>query len=209
MHEKILKIEAAIKARFLVESTGHDWFHIDRVRKMALKISETEGGNREIIELSALLHDISDHKFNGGDHFAGGILAQQILKQYDYSPNIIEAVKEIIDNISFKATQGQNKMKTFEGKIVQDADRIDALGAIGIARTFAYGGKIDNPIYFPINQELNTNSNQKHTIAHFYEKLLRLKDQMNTQTAKMIATQRHAFMTTFLAQFFEEWNENK
>ncbi len=193
------------------EPTGHDWWHIWRVWKMAKKIAEKEGGDLFVIELGALLHDIADWKFCGGNIKAGSKKASKLLKKLGVDPKTIKEVSHIIDNVSFKGAGVKNKIKTKEGKIVQDADRLDVIGAMGIARTFAYGGfkgrEIYNPTIRPKLHELfKEYKNSKGTsINHFYEKLLLLKNRLNTETAKRIAERRHKFLETYLKQFFKEW----
>lgn len=207
----ILAIEEEIKEQFMNEGTGHDWYHIDRVRKIALHIQEKEGGDRIIIELAALLHDISDHKFNGGDFELGGSIARGMLTNLTVDKDIINAVAYIVENVSYKGSGVRDKMNSLEGRIVQDADRLDAIGAIGIARTFAYGGKVGQPIYDPTippkeNQSLESYQNDKsHTINHFYEKLLLIQDRMHTSVGKEMAKERTAYMNGFLLQFYKEW----
>jgi uncharacterized protein len=215
------KIETAKLAEEIVKNKlkdaekGHDWYHIDRVRNMALEISETEGGDKEIIEISALLHDISDAKFNGGNYEKAASESREILKNINFNKNKIENVIDIIDNISFKGGISINKVKSLELKIVQDADRLDAIGAIGIARAFHYGGFKNRVIYNPeIKPQNYSNSeeyhkSESHTINHFYEKLLLLKDLMNTKKAQEIAENRHLFMKKFLEQFYNEWKSKK
>ena len=211
MEAAIKVIEQHVEELFENEGTGHDWFHIDRVRRIALEIQVKEGGNRNVIHLAALLHDISDHKFNGGNFDKGAEVASQILDQLIIDKETKLAVVSIVKNISFKGSGVKDVMKTLEGKIVQDADRIDAIGAIGIARTFAYGGSIGQPIYDPsippkINQSKESYVNDRtHTINHFYEKLLLLKDRMHTETGRQIAEERTQFMKSFLNQFYMEW----
>jgi uncharacterized protein len=194
---------------------GHDWFHIERVYKNALLISESEKVDKTIVSLGALLHDIADSKFHNGDETVGPKKASQFLKTQNLSKEIIEHVVKIIENVSFK---GGNKNQEFHSKeldVVQDADRLDALGAIGIARTFNYGGFKNRKLYDPeIKPNLNmTPSEYKAsdapTINHFYEKLLLLKERMNTKTGRKIAEERHQFMETFLKQFYGEWNGEK
>lgn len=207
----IKTVENKVKEMFMNEGTGHDWYHINRVRNMAMYISNREGGNPEVIELAALLHDISDHKFNGGDFNKGGELAKQILIELHVNPSTIEAVSFIVNNVSFKGSGEKDVWDCIEGKIVQDADRLDAIGAIGIARTFAYGGKIGQPIYDPkvkpkVNQDVNSYVKERsHTINHFYEKLLLLEERMHTKTGKKIARERTMYMQNFLTQFYREW----
>lgn len=213
MDSVIEPIENYIKDKFKNEGTGHDWFHIDRVRRLALYIQEREGGDRSIIELSALLHDISDHKFNGGDFEKGGKEAASILQQHNLKKDFIKEVTSIVNAISFKGSGVEDTVNTIEGEIVQDADRLDAIGAIGIARTFAFGGSINQPIYTPGIQPSVHNSKEEylsrtHTINHFYEKLLLLEERMHTKTAKAIARNRTKLMQDYLDSFYAEWNFN-
>jgi uncharacterized protein len=194
---------------------GHDWFHIERVYKNALLISESEKVDKTIVSLGALLHDIADSKFYNGDESVGPRKAGQFLKSQNISEETIDHVVKIIENVSFK---GGNKNQEFHSKeleVVQDADRLDALGAIGIARTFNYGGFKNRKLYDPeIMPNLNMTPSEYKvsdapTINHFYEKLLLLKDRMNTETGRKIAEERHVFMETFLKQFYAEWNGEK
>lgn len=207
----ISEIRKYIKGKFNDEATGHDWHHIERVEKMALVIAEKEGGDKEIISLAALLHDIDDHKFNGGDFDKGSESAKTLLKQYNYSEKIINQVASVVKTVSFKGALVADETESIEAKIVQDADRIDAIGAIGIARTFAYGGSIGQPIYLPNtppklhDDSAAYSSSRTHTINHFYEKLLLLKDRLHTNTAKEIASERHEYMLEFLRRFEHEW----
>ncbi|MBQ0738210.1 HD domain-containing protein [Mesonia mobilis] len=193
---------------------GHDWFHIERVYKNALVIAEGEDVNLEIVALGALLHDIADAKFHQGDETVGPKKAQQFLQQQNVEPTTIEHVINIIENISFKGGNFQQQFHSKELAIVQDADRLDALGAIGIARTFNYGGFKNRKLYDPaISPKLNMTKEEykkgeNPTINHFYEKLLLLKDRMNTQKGKQIAQERHLFMEKFLEQFYAEWDAN-
>ncbi|HBD26337.1 HD domain-containing protein [Flavobacterium sp.] len=191
---------------------GHDWFHIERVYKNALLIAEGEDCDLTVVKLGALLHDIADSKFHGGDETVGPKTARTFLESQNVSENIILHVIAIIENISFKGGNFEKKFNSKELEIVQDADRLDALGAIGIARTFNYGGFKNRPLYNPniqpnmsMNKEEYKNS-ESPTLNHFYEKLLLLKDKMNTETGKKIAQKRHNFMVTFLSQFYAEWD---
>ncbi|MFN5149592.1 MAG: HD domain-containing protein [Flavobacteriia bacterium] len=208
----IERIQSYVQKQFEHEATGHDWFHIDRVHKMACFIQDKEGGNREIIEIAALLHDISDHKLNGGILNAGGQVAFDLLVENGADEKFAQQVKEIVDGVSYKGAQVPDSMRTLEGKIVQDADRLDAIGAIGIARAFAYGGNNNRPIYIPDNKpQLHETfesyvSSKSHTVNHFYEKLLLLKDRLHTETAKKIGLHRHRIMENFLQEFYNEWN---
>jgi len=204
-----------IKSQFEGDATGHDWYHIERVLNLSRFIQLKEGGDLLVIELSALLHDISDHKFNGGKLNEGGIVASEILGRLDVENEIIERVKYIVDNVSYKGAITKSEMNCLEGKIVQDADRLDAIGAIGIARTFAYGGHKNQAIYDPkMNATLHKNfseyaNTKTNTINHFHEKLLLLKNRLNTKTGQSLGEKRHELMESFLNSFMEEWNFNK
>jgi len=201
------------KKRLKKEPTGHDWRHTKRVWKLALKIAKREKGvDLFVVQLAALLHDIADYKFYGGDDTLGPQLAEKWLKKLQVEKDIISHVCEIIKEISFKGARVKSKMKTKEGMIVQDADRLDAMGAIGIARCFATGAKLNREIYNPkikpkLHKSFEEYKKAKSTsINHFYEKLLLLKDLMNTKAAKKIAKERHKFMKQFLDRFFKEWD---
>lgn len=191
---------------------GHDWFHIERVYKNALLIAEEEECNLTVVKLSALLHDIADSKFHNGDESIGPKVAREFLDSQKVSEDIILHVIAIIENISFKGGNFEKKFHSKELEIVQDADRLDAIGAIGIARAFNYGGFKNRPLYNPnIQPNLNMSkeeykNSESPTLNHFYEKLLLLKDKMNTKTGKKIAQKRHDFMVTFLSQFYSEWD---
>lgn len=202
-----------IRQKFDGEATGHDWYHIERVWKIAQKIVKKEGGDLFVVELGALLHDIADWKFH--DEAAGGEAARKWLEQHKVGSGVIDRVCEIVDGISFKGLGQKDKIKSLEGRVVQDADRLDAIGAIGIARAFAYGGSksrsiydsavaLDEPLADEEYQKLNQQSGRS-TIHHFYDKLLHLKDRMNTKTGKSIALRRHKFLETYLREFFREW----
>lgn len=191
---------------------GHDWFHIERVYNNAMNIAKEENCDETIVALGALLHDIADSKFHDGDETVGPKLAWEFLEKQNVSEDIIIHVVNIIENISFKGGNFERKFSSIELDIVQDADRLDAIGAIGIARTFNYGGFKNRPLYNPeIAPNLNMNKEEyknsvSPTINHFYEKLLLLKDKMNTKTGKKIAEERHNYMEKFLEQFFAECN---
>lgn len=194
---------------------GHDWFHIERVYKNSLLIAKEENCDLLVVQLGALLHDIADSKFHNGDENVGPKTARTFLENQKVEENIIQNVIDIIENISFKGGNFNKKFTSIELEIVQDADRLDAIGAIGIARTFNYGGFKNRAIYDPnvspnltMNKEEYKNS-ESPTLNHFYEKLLLLKDKMNTQTAKKLAEKRHAFMQLFLEEFYAEWNGDK
>ncbi|WP_027379854.1 HD domain-containing protein [Chryseobacterium daeguense] len=201
-----------VKEKLEGAEAGHDWFHIERVWKLSKKIAETEECNQEVVELAALLHDIADPKFHHGDETIALQVSRDFLESQDASEELIEQVLFIIKNISFKNRGEVPENLPVELKIVQDADRIDAIGAIGIGRTFNFGGYKNNPMYDPnIEPKLNMPKEEYKksngtTINHFYEKLLLLKDLMNTEKGKEIAGQRHDFMLKFLDQFYKEWN---
>ncbi|MEH0157722.1 HD domain-containing protein [Limibacter armeniacum] len=207
----IEKTASFIKAKFEGEGSGHDWWHIYRVWKSAISIAEAEGADTFIVELGALLHDIADHKFHNGSLDEGPKQTRNWLVEVGADTETVEKVCEIVANVSFKGAGTQSVMTTLEGKVVQDADRLDAIGAIGIARTFAYGGFKQREIYNPeippvMHDDFESyKKNTAPTINHFYEKLLLLKDRMNTVTGKRIAEERHRYMEMFLEQFYQEW----
>ena len=190
---------------------GHDWWHIYRVWKSAKELAKTEKVDLFVVELGALLHDIADSKFHGGDEEIGPRLAREFLSSLSVDEQTILHVENIITNISFKGGKEAQKFKSLELDVVQDADRMDAIGAIGIARTFNYGGHKKREIYNPgISPNLNMSKEEYKnsdapTINHFYEKLLLLKDRMNTNAGKAMAEKRHAFMQEYLNQFYQEW----
>ncbi|MGE4512510.1 MAG: HD domain-containing protein [Chryseobacterium sp.] len=201
-----------VKEKLKGAEAGHDWYHIERVWKLAKKIAETEECNLEVVELAALLHDIADPKFHDGDETLALKVSREFLESRNTAEEIIEKVLFIIKNISFKNRNDVPQNLPVELKIVQDADRIDAIGAIGIARTFNFGGFKNNLMYDPeIKPKLNMSKEEYKksngtTVNHFYEKLLLLKDLMNTQKGKEIASERHDYMLQFLDQFYKEWN---
>ena len=204
-----------VKATLAQAEGGHDWFHIERVYKNALLIAASENCDLEIVQLGALLHDIADSKFHDGDETIGPRTARTFLESEKVLPTTIDHVIAIIENISFKGGRVERKFSSIELDIVQDADRLDAIGAIGIARTFNYGGFKNRTLYNPeIAPNLSMSkeeykNNEAPTINHFYEKLLLLKDKMNTLTGKQIAQERHRYMEGFLEQFYAEWEGRK
>lgn len=216
MHNKsklIASTIAFVKQELIDAEGGHDWFHVERVYKNTLLIAKTEPVDIEIVSLAALMHDIADSKFNDGNEAIGPKKAQQFLLENDVDSSVIEHVTQIIQNMSFKNSLDVNTAFTSkEMEVVQDADRLDAIGAIGIARCFNYGGYKNRALYNPeIKPNLNMTkaqykSSDAPTINHFYEKLLLLKDQMNTKTGKRIALERHNYMEGFLKQFYAEWD---
>ena len=211
MNQNIEKTINFVKQKLEGAEAGHDWFHIERVWKLSKKIAKNEKANTEIVELAALLHDIADPKFHDGDETLAIKISLEFLKSIDMEENIINQVLYIIENISFKNRGQAPEILSIELQIVQDADRLDAIGAIGIARTFNFGGFKNNLMYHPdIQPQLNMSKEEYKksngtTINHFYEKLLLLKDLMNTETAKKIASERHDFMLKFLDEFYKEW----
>lgn len=200
-----------VKSELKNAEGGHDWWHIYRVWKTAKQIAASEPVDHQVVELGALLHDIADSKFHNGDETIGPRKATEFLTSIGVEQKTIDHVILIIQNISFGGGNFEKKFHSPELAVVQDADRLDALGAIGIARTFNYGGFKNRAIYDPnIPPELNmTKAEYKKSTApsinHFYEKLLLLKDKMNTPTGKKMAEQRHQFMETYLEQFYQEW----
>ncbi|RTZ02224.1 HD domain-containing protein [Flavobacterium sp. RSP49] len=204
-----------VKEKLKNAEGGHDWFHIERVFNNAVLISKNEVCDVTVVQLGALLHDIADSKFHDGDETVGPRLARAFLESENVHADIISHVVKIIENISYKGGNFENKFSSIELDVVQDADRLDAIGAIGIARTFNYGGFKNRALYDP---EIAPNSsmskeeykkNDSPTLNHFYEKLLLLKDKMNTETGKQIAQERHQYMEGFLTQFYAEWEGEK
>ena len=200
-----------VKEKLEGAEAGHDWFHIERVFKTARTIRAMEGGDELIVCLAALLHDIADSKFNGGDEEIGPRIAGEFLTSLELPKETITHVQLIIKNLSYKASLGTVDFQSKELDIVQDADRLDAIGAIGIARAFTYGGYKNRVLYDPaIAPEMNMSkedykNSEAPTINHFYEKLLRLKDLMKTEAGKSVAQKRHDFMLNYLEQFYQEW----
>ncbi|MCO6174870.1 HD domain-containing protein [Flavobacterium sp. NRK F10] len=202
-----------VKKQLANAEGGHDWFHIQRVFQNSVQIAEHETDcNIEIVQLAALLHDIADSKFHNGDETVGPKIAREFLLQQEVDEEIVRHVVSIIENISFKGGNFNPDFSSLELQIVQDADRLDAIGAIGIARTFNYGGFKNRPMYDPaIAPKMNMTKEEYKksnapTLNHFYEKLLILQDKMNTETGKKMAKERHQFMELFLAQFYSEWD---
>jgi len=193
--EILTQTQAYIKKTFLDEGTGHDYFHIERVVTNAKKILETENADSFLVELAAWTHDIGDYKLhNGGDKSEE--LIRKFLESIHVGEESIQKVLEIVSQVSF--SKG-NKPTTIEAEIVQDADRLDAIGAVGIARCFAYGGSVGNILYNPYD-----NSKDASSVQHFYDKLFKLKELMNTKTAKEIALKRHQYMENFIEEFYQE-----
>lgn len=215
-HQEIIdKTIQFVKEELSGAEGGHDWWHIYRVWKTSLTIAKIENVDLLVVELGALLHDIADSKFHDGDESIGPNLAGNFMLSLGIEKDIIVHVQHIIENISFKGGKEAQRFKSPELDVVQDADRLDALGAIGIARAFNYGGHKNREIYNPdikpnlnMSKEAYKNSNAP-TLNHFYEKLLLLKDRMNTETGKQMAIGRHNFMLAYLDEFYREWGGEK
>ena len=208
----IEKTRLYVEKELAGDGSGHDWWHVYRVWSIAKKIAQKENADQTIVESAALLHDIADWKFNNGDESAGPRQAAAWLNKNGVDPGLVDEVREIISTLSYKGAGVATPMRTIEGKIVQDADRLDAIGAVGIARTFAYGGNKNRLMYHPEESPVMHESfehyknNKGHTINHFHEKLLLLKNRMNTESAKNLAEQRHLFMENYLDRFHKEWD---
>ncbi|HFI0446996.1 TPA: HD domain-containing protein [Streptococcus suis] len=200
-----------VEEKMTGEGSGHDWWHIVRVRNMAERIAEAEGGNLFICQIAALVHDLADDKLVDDEKQALQAI-RQLLSHQGCSESDIEAIMDIIQNMSFKGGQAHQRTLSLEGKIVQDADRLDAIGAIGIARTMAYSGNKNRVIHNPnlkVREDMTVEeyrSTNGSAITHFYEKLLKLKDLMNTVTGKKLARGRHDFLELYLQQFYQEWD---
>ena len=208
----VAAVAEKVKAKLEGEGSGHDWWHIYRVWKMAERIGREEGADMFVVHLAALLHDIADWKFTGGDDTVGPQVARQMLEELGVAEDVIMHVAQVMQESSFKGAGVKTEPSILEGKVVQDADRLDAIGAIGIARTFAYGGHKDRILYDPVVKPVMHETKEAYakntspTINHFYEKLLLLKGLMNTGTAKRIAEGRHAYMEEYLNRFYQEWD---
>ncbi|WP_115460856.1 HD domain-containing protein [Winogradskyella aurantiaca] len=212
MNNLIAETSIFVKSVLRDAEGGHDWFHTERVYKNALLIAQSEPVDQTIVELAALLHDIADSKFHNGDETIGPRMAREFLFSKNVDSVIIEHVVNIVEHMSFKNSLDSNQRFTSkEMEVVQDADRLDAIGAIGIARCFNFGGFKNRALYNPeVPPHLNMSKEEYKTakgptINHFYEKLLLLKDQMNTKTAQRLAASRHQFMLDYLDQFYKEW----
>lgn len=209
--EWLHKTELMVKEKLSADSSGHDWWHIFRVRKLAVTIGKAEGAELFIVEMSALLHDICDWKFNQGNEKAGLEIVQKFLDELKLPKDLSNRIIEIIGSISYKGAGIKDDMHSLEGKVVQDADRLDALGAIGIARTFAYGGYHKQPMHEPglmptMHQSFEEyKTKRSSSINHFYEKLFLLKDRIHTFTGKKMAKSRHRYMEKFIDAFLLEW----
>jgi uncharacterized protein len=214
-HSIVESIAALVEEKFRSDGTGHDWHHIARVWRTAISIGKAEGADMLLVELGALLHDIADHKFHNHDLKEGPKQARALITGHGGSEELAEKVAQIVSEVSFKGAGVETPVTSIEAAVVQDADRLDAIGAIGIARAFAYGGSKHRPLYDP-DKPPNPHHNfrdyatdQGHTINHFYEKLLLLKARMQTETGKRMAAERHQFMEKYLSQFMAEWDGDK
>jgi uncharacterized protein len=205
------RTEAYVRERMHGEGTGHDWWHVHRVRAAALRLAAEEGADLFVTELAALLHDVADHKFHGGDETAGPRAAREWLAGLGVDEGATEHVARIVAELSFKGAGVPTPMSSLEGAVVQDADRLDAIGAIGVARAFAYGGSRGRPLHDPEAAPEAHGSFAAYkasagpTVNHFHEKLLLLRDRMNTAGARRAAAERHRFMEEFLERFGREW----
>lgn len=211
MTSLISNTESFVRTTLSGEGTGHDWWHCARVRNTALGLAKEEGANELVVELGALLHDIADHKLHGGDREKGPRMAREWLEGQGVETEVVEHVLNIVTHMSWsKSHTGNMAFDSLEMRIVQDADRLDAIGAIGIARAFATGAYFGQPLHDP-EQPLKTEyqgNNTPSTIHHFHEKLLKIADQMHTETARKFARERHAYLEEYLERFMKEWSGN-
>jgi uncharacterized protein len=207
----IAALETEVQSRFNGETTGHDWHHIDRVRKTALKLAAAEDADLYIVEAAALLHDIADHNFYDNYLEIGPLHAESLVLKFGESQELASKVAAIVAEVSFKGAGVETPVSSIESAVVQDADRIDALGAVGIARAFTFGGSRGQPLHIPGEKATQHSSFSEYasdkgsTINHFYEKLLLLKDRMQTESGRKLAKKRHETMEVFLQEFFDEW----
>lgn len=214
MNDLISHVAADVRAR-MVGDSSHDWWHVYRVWQTAKRIAAEEKADALVVELGALLHDIADWKFHDGDETVGPRVAGEVLSSHGVAPDVVAQVQDIVATISYKGAGVATPMATIEGKCVQDADRLDAIGAVGIARCFAYGGHKGRAMYDPDDAPVLHADKDAYkqsrgaSINHFYEKLLLLKDRMNTDAAKRMAEGRHRFMEAYLDEFYQEWNGTK
>jgi uncharacterized protein len=207
----IAALEAGVKARFNGEATGHDWYHINRVRETAIELARAEGANIYLVEAAALLHDIADHKFYDNDLSIGPVHAESLVLKFGESQEFASKIAATVAEVSFKGAGEDTPVSSIESAVVQDADRLDAMGAIGIARAFTFGGSRGQPMYLPgvepqYHKSFKEYSGHKgSTINHFYEKLLLLRERMQTKSGRKLAEKRHKVMEGFLEEFFDEW----
>lgn len=207
----IEELKAIVQKEFQQHGADHDWYHIERVYIMSMYLQQHEGGNRDVIACAALLHDISDHKLNGGKLNDNGRVAKIILEQLNCNRDTIEKVVEIVDAVSFKGANVSDEASSIELAIVRDADRLDAMGALGIARAFHFGGSRNRPFFEPdvapeVHDTFEAYHNSKsHTLNHFHEKLLLLQERLHTKTAQRVGLERHELMQQFVDSFYKEW----
>ncbi len=218
MKTKVIEdVKFKVRAAFFGDHTGHDWFHVERVWKNARLLAFMEGVpiDRDMLELTALLHDVGDHKFYPNEKDAYKRLIPEFLKEFNLDQTLVDTIIQNVGEISYKGKELATNTSNLEAALVQDADRLDAIGAIGIARAFAYGGANERSLYNPEedpeeHESFESYANSKgHTINHFYEKLLLLKDRMQTESGRKLALERHEFMKVYLDQFYTEWNASK
>jgi uncharacterized protein len=209
--EVVERTAAFVRSRLHSDSSGHDWWHVERVRGLALRLGRREGADEYVTELAALLHDVSDYKFNGGDLDEGSRVSYHLLRDLGETEACARSVADIVRNVSFRGAGSVSGMRTIEGMVVQDADRLDAMGAIGIARAFAYGAVKGEAMFDP-GQEPHLHADEAEylardgsTINHFHEKLLLLKDRMNTESGRFLAEKRHQVLKGFVHDFLAEW----
>jgi uncharacterized protein len=206
----IEKTEQYVRSLLENDAGGHDWWHIERVRRIGVSLAKKEHADEYIVEMAALLHDVADEKIAGSEE-KGFKIVSEWLDQMQLTNREKEQIHDVISSVSFKGGHGK-KPNTIEGMVVQDADRLDAIGAIGIARTFMYAGNRGHLMYdpdLPYREKMTKEEyrqGRSTAINHFYEKLLKLKDLMNTESAKQMASERHEFMEQFLQQFYKEWD---
>lgn len=210
MNEIVFKTESFVRDFLSTDTTGHDWFHIDRVRNMAVKLAKEERANVFVVEMAALLHDVADVKLNDGDEAKGIQNVANFLETQGLDVEINTKILDIIREVSYKGAGVATPVSSIESSVVQDADRLDAMGAVGIARMFTYGGAKSRVMYDPSispanhQDEMAYRNHKSTTFNHFFEKLLLLKDRLNTESAREFAAQRHVFMEQFIAQFLSE-----
>ena len=215
MNEQLIsRVAGRVEELMAGMDASHDIWHVRRTVQLAKKIHESEGGNLEIILLAAYLHDVADAKYHNGDEALAGKIIREILGEYAYPDDAVHHIENIVTNLSFRhqIRPDYKAVETIEFRIVSDADKLDAIGAIGIARAFHFGGARGNPIYDPSTPLFTPPDAEgylkynRSTVHHFYDKLLKIKDMLFTDTAHKMAEERHRFMEMFLDRFFKEWN---
>jgi len=205
-------VASRVRRELQDEPTGHDWWHAWRVRNLSLYLARREGADRYVVELAAWLHDVADWKFHGGDSQTGPKRVREWLTELGVDGETVDAVCRVVEEVSFKGNQVDDSVSSLEAAVVQDADRLDALGAVGVARAFAFGGWAGRPLHDPAQPPQSHSSFEQYrrsnssTLNHFYEKLLLLKDRMKTATGRALAERRHRFLEQFLEEFLAEWS---